>query len=124
MLDIKKVIAKLPTGFAEDAAGMDGDRLRAEIIRAETSLREVEIEQKADEKLQGAREIVKDIVGGYSDAKKAQRAKIAYSLHLLDERGELGRGDTEADAVTGEQGVKPGPAHAGKAVRGNRTRAA
>ncbi len=124
MLDIKKVIAKLPTGYAEDAAGMDGDKLRAEIIRAETALREVEIEQKADEKLQGAREIVKDIVGGYSDAKKAQRAKIAYSLHLLDERGELGRGDTEADAVTGDQGVKPGPAHTGKTGRGTRTRAA
>ena len=44
-LDIKKIIAKLPVGYAEEAAGMDGDALRAEIIRAETSIREVEKEQ-------------------------------------------------------------------------------
>lgn len=105
-LDIKKIIAKLPVGFAEDAAGMDGDALRAEIIRAETSIREVEREQGQDEKLQGAREIVKDIVGSYNDAKRAQRAKIAYSLHLLEERGELGVGDFAEARETRE--VKPG----------------
>lgn len=89
-MDIKKIIAKLPVGYAEEAAGMDGDALRAEIIRAETSIRETEREMGADEKLQGAREIAKDLARGYSDAKRAQRAKIAYSLHLLEERGEAG----------------------------------
>ena len=91
-MDIKKIIAKLPTGFVEDAAGMDGDGLRAAIVRAEELVREVEREQGQDEKLAGAREIVKDIMGGYNDAKRAQRAKIAYSLHLLEERGESGVG--------------------------------
>ena len=91
-MDIKKIIAKLPVGYAEEAAGMDGDALRAEIIRAETSIRETEREMGADEKLQGAREIVKDLSRGYNDAKRAQRAKIAYSLHLLEERGESGVG--------------------------------
>lgn len=120
-MDIKKIIAKLPTGFAEDAAGMDGDGLRAEIIRAETSVREVEREQSADEKLQGAREIVKDIVGAYNDAKRAQRAKIAYSLHLLEERGELGIGDFAEQNETRE--VKPGPARTEGAGK-KKTRAA
>lgn len=91
-MDIKKIIAKLPVGFVEDAAGMDGDALRAAIVRAEELVREVEREQGQDEKLQGAREIVRDIMGGYNDAKRAQRAKIAYSLHLLEERGESGVG--------------------------------
>ena len=91
-MDIKKIIARLPTGFVEDAAGMDGDGLRAAIVRAEELVREVEREQGQDEKLAGAREIVKDIMGGYNDAKRAQRAKIAYSLHLLEERGESGVG--------------------------------
>ena len=92
-MNIKKIIAKLPAGFVEDAAGMDGEQLRAEIVKAETNIREVEREMGADEKLAGAREIVKDITGAYNDAKKAQRAKIAYSLHLLEERGELGVGE-------------------------------
>lgn len=91
-MDIKKIIAKLPIGFVEDAAGMDGDGLRAAIVRAEELVREVEREQGQDEKLAGAREIVKDIMCGYNDAKRAQRAKIAYALHLLEERGESGVG--------------------------------
>lgn len=103
-MDINKLIAKLPPGFVDDAAGMDGNKLRAEIIKAETSLREVDAAMKADEKLAGAREIVKDIVGGYNDVKKAQRAKIAYVLHVLEERGELGTGAfaIDEDAVVAE----------------------
>jgi len=96
-LDIKKIIAKLPVGFAEDAAGMDGDQLRAEIIKAETSLRQVDQEMKADEKLTGAKELVKDFSGAYNEAKKAQRAKIAYALHVLEERGQLGVGAFAAE---------------------------
>lgn len=113
-MDIKKIIAKLPTGFAEDAAGMDGDALRAEIIKAETSIREVEREKGQDEKLAGARDIVKDIVGGYNDAKKAQRAKIAYSLHLLEERGELGRGEGVGDDAETSAASKGSPKGAKK----------
>lgn len=91
-MDIKKIIAKLPVGFVEEAAGMDGAALKATIVRAEELVREVEREQGADEKLSGAREIVKDLSRGYNDAKRAQRAKIAYALHLLEERGESGVG--------------------------------
>lgn len=102
-MDIKKIIAKLPVGYAEEAAGMSGDQLRAEIIRAETSLRWVQQEMKADEKLTGARELMKDLSASYNEAKKAQRAKIDYSLHVLEERGELGVGqiDDDENATTG-----------------------
>lgn len=123
-MDIKKIIARLPTGFVDDVAGMNGDGLRSEIIKAETSLREVEKEQKADEKLQGAKELVKDIVGSYNDAKRAQRAKIAYALHVLEERGELGTGElSDEDAVTGTGTGKPGPARTAGGKNG-KTRAA
>ena len=102
-MNIKSIIAKLPTGYVEDAAGFDADQLRAEIIKAETSLREVDKEMKADEKLAGAKEILKDLSSAYNDAKRAQRAKIAYSLHLLDERGQLGTGIFAPDS-TGDEG--------------------
>lgn len=97
-MDLKKIIAKLPAGFLEDAAGMDEHQLRAEVVKAETAIREVEREKGNDEKLAGAREIVKDISAGYNDAKRAQRAKIAYSLHLLEERGKLGVGESTTPA--------------------------
>ncbi len=98
-MDIKKIIAKLPTGYIDDTSGMDGNELRAEIIKAETAIRETLKEIAADEKLQGARELVKDFVGAYNDAKKAQRAKIDYVLHVLEERGELGI-DMDEEIVT------------------------
>lgn len=68
---------------------MIGPQLRAEIVKADTALMELEREMKADEKLQGARAIVKDLAAGYNDVKKAQKAKVAYALHLLEDRGEL-----------------------------------
>lgn len=99
-MDIKKIIAKLPVGFAEDAAGMNREQLRAEVMKAEIAMRQVEHDMKADEKLTGARELVKDYSAAYNEVKKAQRAKIAYSLHVLEERGELGTGtDAVADAA-------------------------
>jgi hypothetical protein len=88
-VEINKLKSKLPVGWADDAEAMDGQRLRQEIISAEAAIREADEVQKKDEKLAGAREIVKDLVSGYNDVKKAQRAKIAYSLHLLEARGEL-----------------------------------
>lgn len=99
-LDIKKIISKLPPGFAEDCAGFDGDALRAEIIKAETSLRQVEQDMKANEKLTGARELVKDFMAPYNEAKKAQRAKIDYAMHVLEERGQLGTGAFAPDEAT------------------------
>ena len=98
-MDMKKVIAKLPVGFLEEAAGMDGDQLRAEIVKAETSIHEVEKAMKADEHLEAARQVAKDLVGAYSDARTAQRAKISYTLTLLDERGELSTGAFATDEV-------------------------
>lgn len=88
-MDINKLKSKLPVGWAEEAEAMDGARLRAAIVEAEAAIREAEDEQKKDEKLQGAKELVKDLLSGYNDVKRAQRAKIAYSLYLLEARGEL-----------------------------------
>lgn len=112
-MDINKIIAKLPAGFVDDASGMDGDQLRAEIIRAETALREVDSAQKEDEKLAGAKEIVKDIVAGYNDVKRAQRAKIQYVLHVLEERGELGTGEFATEELATREIKKAKPAKAG-----------
>lgn len=120
-MDMKKIAAKLPVGYADEAAGMDGDKLRAEIVRAETALHEVERELKADEKLTAAREVMKDLVGAYNDVKKAQRAKIAYTLLLLEERGELLTGEFGGDAVTGE---RPGPSRSKADAKKKSSRAA
>ena len=80
MTKIEKLIKKLPTGYADDVAGYDD-------VECENNIRTTENEREADSKLAGAKEIVKDLSGPYRDAVSAQRAKIAYLLHMLEERG-------------------------------------
>lgn len=95
-MDIKKVIAKLPTGFVDEAAAMGANELRQCILRATATIQEVKDAQEADEKLQGAKELVKDYSAGYTDVVKAQGAKVAYCLHLLAERGQPAPSDSDA----------------------------
>lgn len=86
-MDIKKVIGKLPTGFADDAAAMSADELRQCIVDATANIERIKGEQAADEKLTGAKELVKDYSAGYREARVAQEAKVSYCHHLLAERG-------------------------------------
>lgn len=87
MTKIEKLIKKLPTGYAEDVAGYDEADITSAIVECETNIRTTENERENDTKLSGAKEIVKDLSGPYRDAVSAQRAKIAYLLHTLEERG-------------------------------------
>lgn len=89
-MDLEKLLKKLPTGFKDEADGMTESVLRAQIIQAEANIKAVENERDEDEKLTGAKELVKDLSGPYRDAISAQRAKIAYLLHRLEEEGVLG----------------------------------
>lgn len=88
-MNIEKIIKKLPTGFVDDVAGYSPAQLKEVVIQSETNIRETENTRDNDEKLQGAKELVKDFSGPYKEAIAAQRAKIKYVLHLLDEKGAL-----------------------------------
>jgi hypothetical protein len=92
-MDMMKLLAKLPSGYAEEVAGYDDARLQAELVQCEANIHQVETEKAADEKLNGARELVKDLAGPYRDAVSAQRAKIKYVLAMLLERGKLPEGE-------------------------------
>lgn len=96
-MDLKKIIAKLPTGYVDEVNGASPERLKAEVIRAETNIKSVEQERAEDDKLAGAKELVKDLAGPYRDAINAQRAKISYLMHLLGEAGSLPAADVSID---------------------------
>lgn len=88
-MDIMKLLNKLPPGYAEDLAGYDDAQLQAELVQCEANIHQVETDKAADEKLAGAKAIVKDLSAPYRDAISAQRAKIKYVLASLMERGKL-----------------------------------
>lgn len=82
-----KVLKALPTGFADEAAAFDEAGLKAAIVKAEGSIQEVDREEEKDDALKAARANAKDLGAAYRDARKAQKAKIKYCLHLLEEKG-------------------------------------
>lgn len=90
---VDKIIPRLPTGYAEDLDGADEARLRQEILRAVDSTAEVKAEREADEKLNAAKDLVKDLNSGYAEALRAQSAKIDYCKHLLLLRGKDAAGE-------------------------------
>ncbi len=78
---------KLPAGFQDEAGALDEAGLKKIIVECEGNLYTIDKEKEADVKLAGAKEIVKDIAGGYREASGAQSAKIKFCLFLLDGRG-------------------------------------
>lgn len=99
-MKIENVIKKLPSGYVDEANSLSDTQLKAQIIQCEANVRDIKAAQDADVKLQGAKELVKDLSGPYKEAVGAQRAKIDYILHLLEERGTLpgaNHGDTDSE---------------------------
>lgn len=92
-LDIAKVRKALPTGWADEADAMSSDELKGVIVESAANEARIKSERDGDEKLAGAKEIVKDLGGAYSEAIKTQQAKTAYALHRLEEKGDASVGE-------------------------------
>lgn len=88
-MDIMKLLSKLPPGYAEDLASYDDAQLQSELVQCEANIHQVETDKAADDKLNGAKALVKDLSAPYRDAIAAQRAKIKFVLASLMERGKL-----------------------------------
>ncbi len=82
-----KWASKLPDGFMESAEGMDTDELKQQLVKCEQNIQEAEKDMEADDKLNGAKELVKDLAGAYRDMMNANKAKIKAILLVLEGRG-------------------------------------
>ena len=78
---------QLPTGWQESADSMSNDELKNTIYDSEANVYVIEKSKEEDIKLQQAKEEIKEMQAPYSEAKKAQQAKIKYALFLLEGRG-------------------------------------
>jgi hypothetical protein len=83
----EKFLKKLPDGFTDTANAMKDDELKKTIFECEGNIYVIDREKEGDDKLNGAKEIVKDHAAPYRDAKACQMAKIKYALYLLEGRG-------------------------------------
>lgn len=77
----------LPTGFQESIESMDLDEIKAKIYESQAHAYEIDKAKEADEKLQQAKELVKELSAPYSDAQKVETAKAKYCFYVLEGRG-------------------------------------
>ncbi len=82
-----KLLKRLPDGWADTANGMKDDELKKAIFEAEANIYNIEKEKENDAKLNGAKDLVKDLSVPYREAKACQATKIKYALFLLEGRG-------------------------------------
>lgn len=94
----QKIIDSLPE-FKESADASSVEDLENIIIMCEGNIYNIEGEKLKDAKLTAAKELVKDLSGGYRDAMKAQTAKLKYALHLIESKGKELGGNTEENGV-------------------------
>lgn len=85
--DLSKITRALPAGWQEEADAMDVERLRGCIVESEQNLKQAAEEMEANEEFQALKNAYREAAGPLADARNAQRAKIAYCLVLLEQRG-------------------------------------
>jgi hypothetical protein len=81
----KKNLGKyLSSSFVEEVEASDIDTLSDQIIKSEQTIRSVLSDKKADERLNAAKQVVKDLNSAYNDAMNVEKAKIQHMLKKID----------------------------------------
>jgi hypothetical protein len=90
-----KVLKDLPE-FKDTADAASADDLKKMIVTCEGNISNIENSKAEDVKLNGARELVKEMSAPYRDAIKCQQCKVKYALFCLQGKGiEIGDAETE-----------------------------
>ena len=84
-LDLGKAKKILSSTFLEDNQDVSEDEAAALIVKSEQQIKGLRDEKAADEQLQAAIQIKKDLESGYNSAIKYEEAKIQYLLGQIEE---------------------------------------
>lgn len=88
-MKMNTVLKNLPTGWAEDADAMTEAQLRDVIVDSENNMRISRLEMEENEGFKEAKAAYKLAAEPLREAIKAQKAKIAYALHVLESKGKI-----------------------------------
>jgi hypothetical protein len=75
----------LSKSFVDNHENIDEDTAGQLIVESTKTIREVEQEREADERLTAAKQIVKDINSAYTAKIKYERAKVNFLLEKISE---------------------------------------
>jgi hypothetical protein len=85
----KKLKDMLPTGWTDGVDSMSEDDWKETIVKCEQVISSTEQDVKDDDKLKGAKELVKDYAYAYKETMGVQKAKIKYVLHVMKAAGKF-----------------------------------
>lgn len=94
-LDLGKAKKILSSTFLEDNDRVSEDEAASLIVKSEQQIKALREEMTADEQLQAAAQVKKDLESGYKSAMKYEEAKIQYLLGKIEE---IQDGDVNPDA--------------------------
>lgn len=83
-----KYVKHLDATVVDEINAMDFEDLKRKIVEAENSIAEQDALSDADETLQNARGVIKDLGGGYKAAKARQTAIIKFALLCMESKGQ------------------------------------
>lgn len=78
-------MSKLSKTFIDNSKDLNVDQLTELLVEAEKKLRQIKEEREADDKLNAAKAIVKDLNAGYTSAMAFEKAKISFLLDKIEE---------------------------------------
>lgn len=82
-----KYLRRLSPEFVDAINGLSDEEIKSRILVCEGNLYEIASAKENDEKLNGAKEIVKDLSAPYSESKASENAKIQFCIFTLESRG-------------------------------------
>lgn len=87
-MKLEKLIQKLGIDTANEMVQLDKEGIKSRIVIAEQAMKQAQDELESNPKYQELKENLKALTLGKKEVNARQRAIIAYSLHLLAEKGE------------------------------------
>ena len=84
-VNLGKAKNTLSKTWSENVRDINEDEAANMIVRAEQKIRDILDEQQADDKLNAAKQIVKDLNAGYSSIVSLEKAKIRHLLERVQE---------------------------------------
>jgi len=82
-----KILEKFASEFVESANGKTDEEIRKAILSSEASIYDIEQAKDEDAKLNGCKDLLKELSAPYRESKSAETAKIKYCVYLLESRG-------------------------------------
>jgi hypothetical protein len=88
ILKLEKQIKKLALqDWANEIQSLSEDEIKKIIVSCDGNAFTIKKQMSEDEKLQAAKEVLKDLASGYKEAIQVQKIKSEYCVHLLECRG-------------------------------------